>query len=449
VPDALVVDDDPGFQDSLARLVRAEGFSVETAATLEEARGRLEEHLPDLALVDLNLPDGSGLDLIRELEPRARTDIVLVTGNATVDSAVAALLGGATDYLTKPVDVLRLRSVLLNVARRRELRQEIDSLRTDLRSLGHYGPLVGVSASMQQVYDLIGRVAATEATVLLLGESGTGKELVAQTIHAQSRRRNGAFVPVNCGAVAPGLIESELFGHERGSFTGAERTHRGFFERALGGTLFLDEISEMAPELQVRLLRVLETGSVARVGGERDVPIDVRVIAASNVDPAVAVRGGKLREDLLYRLSVFPIRLPPLRERPEDIDLLAEYFLSRLNETSEAAPRRLTRAALRRLRSHSWPGNVRELANAVQRAFILADDEIDAACLPAPLRAAAVDSGDEGPVLRVRVGSTVADAERRLILATLEECGGNKDRAARLLGISLKTLYNKLNRYRG
>jgi len=449
VPDALVVDDDPGFQDALARLVRAEGFSVETAATLEEARGRLEEHVPDLALVDLNLPDGSGLDLIRDIEPLARTDIVLVTGNASVDSAVAALLGGATDYLTKPVDERRLRSVLLNVARRRELRQEIDTLRTDLRGLGRYGPIIGVSASMQHVYDLIGRVAATEATVLILGESGTGKELVAQTIHAQSRRRGQSFVPVNCGAVSPGLIESELFGHERGSFTGAERTHRGFFERAAGGTLFLDEISEMPSELQVRLLRILETGSVARVGSERDLPIDVRVIAASNIEPAAAVRDGKLREDLLYRLSVFPIRLPPLRERPEDIELLAEYFLSRLNETSDLAPRRLSRAAVRRLRSHSWPGNVRELANAVQRAFILADDEIDATSLPTPLRPQSPDSGEDGPVLRVRVGSTVAEAERRLILATLEECGGNKDRAARLLGISLKTLYNKLNRYRG
>ena len=223
MPDALVVDDDPGFQDALARLVRAEGFSVETAATLEEARGRLDERVPDLALEDLTLPDGSGLDLERELEPRAHTEIVLVTGNASVDSAVAALLGGATDYLTKPVDVRRLRSVLLNVARRRELRQEIDSLRTDLRSLGRYGPLIGASPAMQHVYDLIGRVAVTDATVLLLGESGTGKELVAQTIHAQSRRRAQAFVPVNCGAVAPGLIESELFGHERGSFTGAER----------------------------------------------------------------------------------------------------------------------------------------------------------------------------------------------------------------------------------
>ncbi len=449
MPDALVVDDDPGFQDALARLVRAEGFSVETAATLEEARGRLDERVPDLALVDLTLPDGSGLDLVRELEPRARTEIVLVTGNASVDSAVAALLGGATDYLTKPVDVRRLRSVLLNVARRRELRQEIDSLRTDLRSLGRYGPMIGASPAMQHVYDLIGRVAATDATVLLLGESGTGKELVAQTIHAQSRRRAQAFVPINCGAVAPGLIESELFGHERGSFTGAERTHRGFFERAAGGTLFLDEISEMPSELQVRLLRVLETGSLARVGGERELPIEVRVIAASNVEPAAAVRDGKLREDLLYRLSVFPIRLPPLRERPDDIELLAEYFLSRLNESNDGPPRRLSRAAHRRLRSHSWPGNVRELANALQRAFILADDEIDPACLPAPLRLQAADTGDDSPVLRVRVGSTVADAERRLILATLEECGGNKDRAARLLGISLKTLYNKLNRYRG
>src|SRR5213593_3088108 len=325
--DALLVDDDVSFQAALAELVRAEGFSVETAASLGEARAFLGEHTPDLALVDLKLPDGSGLELLREIDSSVATEIVLITGHATVDSAVEALRRGASDYLTKPVDIPRLKSVLANVVRRRELREEIESLRGTLRSLGHFGPLIGASPAMQAVYDMVARVAPTDATVLVQGESGTGKELVAQTLHQLSRRRKEPFVALNCAAVSPQLIESELFGHERGSFTGAARTHKGYFERAEGGTLFLDEISEMPIELQVKLLRVLETGTVARIGGDQSVEVDVRVLAATNRDPHKAVHDGKLREDLLYRLSVFPIHMPPLRERGEDIELLASYFL--------------------------------------------------------------------------------------------------------------------------
>jgi DNA-binding NtrC family response regulator len=268
-------------------------------------------------------------------------------------------------------------------------------------------------------------------------------------VHQLSRRKKQPFIAVNCGAVSTQLIESELFGHERGSFTGAERQHKGFFERAAGGTLFLDEITEMPLDLQVRLLRVLETGSLLRVGGERDIRIDVRVIAATNRDPAAAVAEGKLREDLLYRLSVFPIQLPPLRERGDDVELLAESFLARLNE-AEGTSKRFTRGAMRRLRSHGWPGNVRELANAVQRAFILADEEIDQGSLPLPAAARSPEAGGtgDGSTLQLRIGTTVADAERRLILATLDEFGGNKEQAAKALGVSLKTLYNKLNRYK-
>jgi len=444
-PLVLLVDDDPTFLHALAALVADQGFAVETAVTLAEARARIAERTPDLALVDLSLPDGDGLELLGDAA--GAPEVVLLTGNATVDSAVEALRRGAADYLTKPIDVARLRSVLGNVARRLELREEIDALRGKLRGLGHFGELVGMSRAMQAVYDLIARVAATDATVLVQGESGTGKELVAATVHRLSRRRKQPFVAVNCAAVSPQLVESELFGHERGSFTGAEQMHRGVFERATGGTLFLDEVAEMPLELQARLLRVLEAGTLVRVGGEREVPIQVRLIAATNRDPAAAVADGKLREDLLYRLNVFPIRVPPLRERGDDVVLLAEHFLARLNEAGDTA-KRFTRTALDRLRGHAWPGNVRELANAVQRAYILADEEIGIGCLPLAADGAGGVAAADGCALQVRVGVPLRDVERRVILATLDTYGGDKERAASVLGISLKTLYNKLNRYR-
>jgi DNA-binding NtrC family response regulator len=303
---------------------------------------------------------------------------------------------------------------------------------------------------MQQVYEQISRVAPSNATVFIQGESGTGKELVAESVHKLSRRRKRPFIVINCGAIAPNLIESELFGHERGSFTGADRMHRGYIERANGGTLFLDEVTEMPLELQVKLLRVLETGRFSRVGGEQELPVDVRVIAATNRDPDQAVIDGKFREDLLYRLRVFPISLPPLRERAGDIDLLAEATLADLNK-DEGSRKRLSRAALERLRSYRWPGNVRELKNVMHRAFILADDEIGPSQLPdsAPLGAPAAELAAGGEaMLQVKVGSSIADAERRLILATLDACEGNKDQAAKILGISLKTLYNRLNSYK-
>src|SRR3989441_951561 len=449
--DALLVDDDVSFQAALAELVRAEGFSVEPAASRGEARTYLNEHPPALALVDLKLPDGSGLELLREADSQVATEIVLITGNATVDSAVEALRSGASDYLTKPVDIPRLKSVLANVVRRRELREEIEALRGTLRTLGHFGPLIGASPAMQAVYDMIARVAPTEATVLVQGESGTGKELVAQTVHQLSRRRKGPFVALNCAAVSPTLIESELFGHERGTFTGAARTHKGFFERAEGGTLFLDEISEMPLELQVRLLRVLETGVVARVGGESEFKVDVRVVAATNRQPEQAVADGKLREDLLYRLSVFPIRLPALRERTGDVELLVRAFLAELNAAEEKL-KGINRAALDILRGHQWLGNVRELKNAVHRAFILADEEIEPEHIPL-LRAQITNRPEAGApaaggMVQLKVGCPLAEAERRLILATLDEHGGNKEKTAKALGISLKTLYNKLNRYK-
>jgi len=439
---ALILDDDPESQAALAALVALEGFQTLRAGSLAEARGRLASDLIDVALVDLTLPDGSGFDIVRDLQDHSSAEIVVVTGSASVDSAVEALRVGAADYLTKPVDTTRLRVILSNVARTRELKREVSTLRGTLRELGRFGPLVGASSAMLQVYELIERGAPTEVPVLLVGESGTGKEQVANALHGLSKRRAQPFVALNCGAVAPGLIESELFGHERGAFTGAVKNRRGYFEQAAGGTLFLDEITEMPIELQVKLLRVLETGSLQRVGGEASIPIDVRLVTATNRDPEAAIAQGKLRQDLFFRLNVFPVKLPPLREREGDVALLADYFLGQLN-AAERTRKRFTAEATERLYSYGWPGNVRELRNVVQRAFIVADHDIGFECLPREISEPAARTIDTSSA----VGLSLAEVDRRLILATLDRLGGNKKRTAETLGISLKTLYNRLAAY--
>lgn len=444
---ALVVEDDRPALDALLAWVQQQGFSVQGEMSLADARRAMLARPMNLLLADLTLPDGSGLELIDDAVTSG-AQVVLITGHASVDTAVEALRHGATDYLTKPLDLARLTTILANVSRTRELREEIGSLRGALRKLGHFGPLVGASESMGAVYDLIAKVAPTDATVLIVGESGTGKEVVMQAVHQLSRRRHGPFVPVNCGAISPNLIESTLFGHEKGSFTGAEKMHRGLLEQAAEGTLFLDEVTEMPPDLQVKLLRVLETGTTMRVGGEKPIPVDVRVVAATNRDPEQAVRDGTLREDLWYRLNVFPIQLPPLRKRHGDIRLLAQHFLAQLNATNGTA-KRWSDEAFALLEAYAWPGNVRELKNLTHRAYILADQVIDAACLPTlPHRGVGRDADDTAEVLQVRVGSSIADVEKRLIFATLEQVDGNKQKAAEVLGVSLKTLYNRLSAYK-
>jgi DNA-binding NtrC family response regulator len=441
VPRALIVDDDPGFLAGLAELVKREGFAVTSAHTLKEARASLLASPPDILLVDLHLPDGTGLSLLEAFEPDSPPEVVLITGTASVDTAVEALRLGVADYLTKPVDFARVKMTLGNVTRALNLRGEIGTLRGELRKLGRYGPLIGASPPMQNVYDLIGRVAGTNASILVSGETGTGKELVAEAIHKLSRRSRQPFLPVNCGSLSAHLIETELFGHERGSFTGADRMHKGYFERAHGGTLFLDEITE-AVDIQVRLLRVLETSAITRVGGTDRIKVDVRIVAATSRQIDEAVASGKLREDLYYRLNVFPIQLPPLRDRGDDIDLLAESFLAELNQ-AEGTSKRFTPACLARLHQHGWPGNVRELHNTIRRAFILSDEEVGVESLP-------VGAAEGAPTvsLTTRLGSSIAEAERRLILATLEHCAGDKRRAADVLKVSLKTLYSRLNEYK-
>jgi DNA-binding NtrC family response regulator len=445
MPVALIVDDEKKSLAAMSELVEREGFTALAAASLGEARERLAETRPDVVLVDLMLPDGSGLELMQhDFESATRPEIILVTGFASVDSAVAALRMGVLDYLTKPVDIRRLKTVLANVSRTLLLKNEIGSLREELRELGRVGRLIGTSPVMQTVYDLIVKVAPTDASVFLVGESGTGKEEVAATIHELGRRRGQAFLPVNCGAVPANLIESELFGHERGSFTGATQLHKGYFERVSRGTLFLDEITEMPPELQVKLLRVLETGTLLRVGGDEPISVDVRVIAASNRAPEREVKEGRFREDLLYRLNVFPITLPPLRDRGGDIDLLADHFLAEINR-EEGASKKFSAASRRRMAAHRWPGNVRELKNMIRRAFILADDTIEMDALPSGPASAPSAPGDGADPMQV--GKSLADIERHFILATLERFGGDKRKAAEVLGISLKTIYNRLHDY--
>jgi len=446
MPRTLIVDDHEPTLAALAALVEAEGWEAHRAASIEDARRHLDDARFDAVLVDLNLPDGSGMSLLEEARSAGTAAVVLITGQASVASAVDALRAGVTDYLTKPVDFERVRVILREVRGSTGLTEEIRALTDRQQESGRFGSLVGRSPAMQRVYELIARVAPTSATVLVSGESGSGKELVARTLHDLSRRSKNDFVAINCGAISPALLESELFGHERGSFTGADRRHRGVFERAHRGTLFLDEIAEMPPELQVKLLRVLEAGDFTRIGGETAIDADVRIIAATNRKLDQVLARGLLREDLYYRLKVFHIAVPALRERPDDIALLADHYLELLAE-QEGPRRRLTEGALDALRRHSWPGNVRELRNAVYSAYLLTDGEsIEAGALPVDIAGGSGVLLDRSSVT-LPVGTTLADAERRLILTTLGYHEGNKVKAAEVLGISLKTLYNRLHEY--
>lgn len=451
---ALIVEDDADAARMVAALVASQGYSAATAPSLQDARRQLALQAPDLLLLDLRLPDGNGLSLLEDTELLGQPEVVLMTGHASLESSIQALRLGAVDYLVKPLSVGMLQGMLARVkgpGRRGAAPGAASQVMpgADLERTGRFGHLVGRSAPMRQVYEQIARVAGTSVTVFITGESGTGKELVAQTVHDMSRRRDKPFLAVNCGAISPHLIESEIFGHERGSFTGAERQRQGFFERAHGGTLFLDEITEMPPALQVKLLRVLESGTFMRVGSSVAQESDVRLIAAANRDLACAVAQGQLREDLMYRLHVFPIEMPPLRARLDDIPLLVAHFLQEIGER-EGQPRRATVAALERLLRHPWPGNVRELRNALQRAWVMSTgDEITEAWLPPASRhdslPASAPSG-EGAV-PVALGTPLAEVERQVILATLAHCGQHKERAAALLGVSLKTLYNRLKAY--
>jgi DNA-binding NtrC family response regulator len=441
----LIVDDDAATRTGLTELVRTWGFPADSAEDGEEALRKVMAFRPAIVVTDLVMPRMDGQQLLKALR-ELDTDIcvVLLTAQGSVESAVEAIKDGAYDYLTKPVDPRRLQILLEKVVERQETLREVKALRRQLRDHGAFGRMIGSSSAMRKIYRIVEQAAPTSASVLISGESGTGKELVAQTIHQLSPRAAAPFVAINCAAIPETLLESEIFGHEKGAFTGASERRQGCFELADRGTLFLDEIAEMMPATQVKLLRVLQERTFRRLGGRQEQAVDVRVIAATNHDPADALKTGTLREDLYYRLNVFVVTLPTLRDRKEDLPLLVQAFIGEFNARNGKSVAAVTHEAMRLLEAHDWPGNVRELRNVIERATILADGRfIEPKHLPGAL-AKTIDSAP--PSMSLAPGTTVEEAERQLIQLTLEHTHDNKTRAAEILGISLKTLHNKLNR---
>ncbi|CAG4890677.1 sigma-54-dependent transcriptional regulator [Paraburkholderia gardini] len=458
MPHALIVEDDPNSLSGLSAILAADGFSVDTATTLAEARAALARFIPDVVLVDLNLPDGSGLDLLQHLPaqpPGGALPVIVMTGNATVESAIEGLRHGIWDYLLKPVNIPRLRSLLARIPRPYELTEEVQTLRAALRLMGRFGPMVGRSSAIQHVYDTIEHIAPTEAAVLISGESGAGKEVAARTLHEMSRRRKGPFVVFDCQTAAATAgdrpLDSQLFGHERGAFSGADQREPGLFEQASGGTLFIDEISGLPQPQQEALLRALDSQTFMRVGGTNQLVTDFRLIASTRKVPRAAVAEGSLNEDLWLRLDAAALSLPPLRERGDDAALFAEALVDQLNH--EAHARGLTGTTkliapnfIRECLAYDWPGNVRELQDRVKRAYIASGDVLES--LHADEAGTSGTRELNGSRVQVTVGTPLADVEEMLIRATLDAVGGTRHRAASLLGISPKTLYNKLQRMR-
>jgi len=444
----LVVEDDGAARVGLEQLVKSWGFVAESAADGWEALEKVTTFRPAIVITDLVMPGMDGLELLRALHQQgADVTTLLLTAQGTVETAVEAMKEGAYDYLTKPIEIQRLKILLDKIVQQLETLREVKALRRQLREHGTFGSLIGTGPEMRKIYQVIEQAAPTSASVLITGDSGTGKELVAQTIHQLSPRASFPFVAINCAAIPETLLESEIFGHEKGAFTGASDRRQGCFELADRGTLFLDEIGEMTPQTQVKLLRVLQEQKFRRLGGRTEQSVDVRVIAATNVEPQEAVQAGKLREDLYYRLNVFAFRLPPLRERKEDLPLLVQAFITEFNTRNHKSIAGLDHQAMRIIEQYSWPGNVRELRNVIERATILASGPlIEPKYLPTSLFGETPKAPQ--PQVALGPGTTVAEAERRLIMMTLEHTRDNKTRAAEILGISLKTLHNKLNKLR-
>jgi len=428
----LIIDDDPVFGECAAELAARHGCEAIVASTLADARTRLATRM-DLILLDLRLPDGSGLDLLQDIDLAQQGRIVVLTGHPCLDSARRAVSEPVVEYLLKPLPPDRLSAMFQEAA------QAAHAVATD-RQLMRTG-LLGRSRALREAVATLLRVAPTDVSVLLTGESGTGKELAAQTLH-EAGGSKGAFVALNCGAVPSELLASQLFGHERGSFTGAMNRHVGVFEQAENGTLFLDEIGEMPPQLQVYLLRVLETGCITRVGGTESIRTPVRVVAATNRNPLEAIAEGRLREDLYYRLADISIHMPPLREREEDVILLARAFIDRLN-ARYGQRKRLAPTCEKALLRHLWLGNVRELLSAVQRAYLL---ESGTQVIVSPATAQAPVLRETDTCIVFNIGTTMAEMERRMLLKTLSHFGNDKTAAARALGISVRTVHNHLAR---
>jgi DNA-binding NtrC family response regulator len=448
----LIVEDEVYALTGLAELVSGWGYRTDTARDGVEALERVQAWQPGIVVTDLKMPRMDGIELLERMnELKQDQAVVVLTAQGSIELAVEAMKMGAYDFIQKPVDATRLRTILANATRQRETERDLEVTRRKLRDTGVLGSLVGRSKPMQELFGLIERVAPSNVSVLITGESGTGKELVARTLHELSPRKSKAFVAVNCAAIPETLIESEIFGHEKGAFTGAMERRAGCFELAEEGTLLLDEIGEMPVGTQAKLLRVLEDRKLRRLGSKVEVPIDVRVLAATNKEPEDAVADGHLRGDLYYRLNVFNIHMPPLRTHKEDIPDIVDAMIADMNRKHDRQVTGIEGEMLSRLMAYDWPGNVRELRNTIERAVVLTGQgQIDSRHLPPgfgtrPVKL--VDSPGMRNTLSVEIGSTVGEAEKLLILKTLESTNNNKTRAAEVLGISLKTLHNKLKEY--
>ncbi|HUZ94278.1 MAG TPA: sigma-54 dependent transcriptional regulator [Edaphobacter sp.] len=469
----LIVEDEVHARSGLTELIESWGYRAECAADGIEGLERAVEWAPAIVVTDLKMPRMDGMELLNRIgELPQRIAVVMLTAQGSIESAVEAMRMGAYDYIPKPVDPVRLRTILHNASRQREADVELEVTRRQLRDTGVLGPLVGSSPQMKDIFNMIERVAPSNVSVLVTGESGTGKELVARALHDLSSRRLKPFVAVNCAAIPETLIESEIFGHEKGAFTGALERRAGCFELAEEGTLLLDEIGEMPAATQAKLLRVLEDRKLRRLGSKVETPVDVRVVAATNKDPEQAVASGELRGDLYYRLNVFNIHMPPLRDHLMDVSAIAEKMIDDMNERHHCTVAGLKDSLMTRMEQYKWPGNVRELRNTIERAVILAGTGMlgvehlpphfgEPGFAPDPTRAsrAAAESDAGGTssemqryledknTVRVEVGTTVDEAERQLILKTLLSTHNNKTKAAEILGISSKTLQNKLKEY--
>src|SRR5882672_7041367 len=445
----LIVEDEENERTGLAELVNSWGYRVDTAADGMEGWDKATQWTPSIIVTDLKMPRVSGMELLERLAEQAHTMAVIVmTAQGTIDSAVQAMRMGAYDYITKPIDTNRLRTILQNASELLGTKVELEVTRRKLRDSGSLGQLVGSSKKMQEVFHLIEIVAPSTASVLITGASGTGKEMVARTVHDLSPRRSTPFVPINCAAIPETLIESEIFGYEKGAFTGALERRIGCFELAEGGTLLLDEIGEMPVGTQAKLLRVLEDHKVRRLGSKVETAVDVRVLAATNKVPDDAVANGELRQDLYYRLNVFNIHMPALREHKEDIRELVKSLLAEMSKKHERKVADVSEAVLNLFQSYSWPGNVRELRNTLERAVIVCEGGlVETKHLPPGFGQSVRPAVHDPDAVHLGVGTTVEEAEKQLILKTLQATTNNKTRAAEILGISLKTLHNKLKEY--
>jgi two-component system response regulator PilR (NtrC family) len=446
----LIVDDEASLRDFLTIVFEGEGWNVRSAGSLADAGKSLRQVQPDLILCDLMMPDGSGIEFLTEARDLAPgVPVIMITAYTSTQSAIRALKAGAYDYVAKPFDIDELKIVVGNAVEKRKLEAENISLRTALEERFTFSNIIGKSSRMQHIFSVVSRIAPTQSTVMITGESGTGKELIARAIHYNSGR-GGKFVSINCGALPENLLESELFGHEKGAFTGAIRDKVGLFQEAENGTIFLDEISEMSPAMQVKLLRVLQDRAIRRVGGNDEIPVDARVIAATNRDLSDAIQKGTFREDLYYRINVIPVELPPLRQRKDDIPILSEHFVAKFCERMGLPAKKISGEAMRALEKYSWPGNVRELENVMERAIALEPSEVlsprslpEAVVLGISTGAGAVELPPEGMKLEEHLEAI----GKSLMLQALERCNGVQTQAAELLHMSTRSFRYYAKKY--